>query len=64
MKKIIAISGKQYSGKDTLAKLLLDDLEGFVRVGIGDAIKIKYAQEKNITFEEVEKKAHYRGIES
>ena len=58
MKKIIVISGKQYSGKDTLAKLLLDDLEGFVRVGIGDAIKIKYAQEKNITFEEVEKNKH------
>ena len=58
MKKIIAISGKQYSGKDTLAKLLLEDLNGFVRVGIGDAIKIKYAEEKNLTFDEVEKNKH------
>ncbi len=58
MNKIIVISGKQYSGKDTLAKLLLADLGDFVRVGIGDAIKIQYAREHNLTFEEVEKNKH------
>ena len=41
MNKIIVISGKQYSGKDTFAKILLQKLDGFKRVGIGDAIKLK-----------------------
>lgn len=58
MKKIIVISGKQYSGKDTLAKILLEKLEGFKRVGIGDAIKIEYAKRNNLTFEQIEKNKH------
>ena len=58
MNKIIVISGKQYSGKDTLAKILLEGLSDFVRVGIGDAIKIKYASDNNLTFDEVEKNKH------
>ena len=58
MKKMIVISGKQYSGKDTLAKLLLEELKDFKRVGIGDAIKINYAKEHNLTFDEVEKNKH------
>ncbi len=58
MKKIIVISGKQYCGKDTLAKFLLDGLNDFIRVGIGDAIKIKYANEHNITFDEIESNKH------
>lgn len=58
MKKIIVISGKQYSGKDTLAKMLLDKLPEFKRIGIGDSIKIEYAKRNNITFEEIEKNKH------
>ena len=58
MKKIIVISGKQYSGKDTLVKMLLDKLQEFKRIGIGDSIKIEYAKRNNITFEEIEKNKH------
>ena len=58
MKKMIIISGKQYCGKDTLAKILLDELKDFKRVGIGDAIKICYAKEHNLTFDEIEKNKH------
>lgn len=58
MNKIIIISGKQYSGKDTLANILLQRLKGFKRVGIGDSIKIEYGKQKNLTFEEIESKKH------
>jgi phosphomevalonate kinase len=55
MNKIIIISGKQYSGKDTLAKILLEELKDFKRVGIADAIKIQYGKQNNLSFEEIEK---------
>ena len=58
MRHIIAISGKQYSGKDTLAKLLLEDLKDYRRIGIGDAIKIEYGRQNNLTFDEIEKNKH------
>jgi len=58
MKQIIVISGKQYSGKDTLAKILLEKLIDFKRIGIGDAIKIKYGQDKGLSFEEIETNKH------
>ena len=58
MKKIIVISGKQYSGKDTLAALLLSDLADFVRVGIGDAIKYEYAKKNGVTFDEIVENKH------
>jgi len=58
MNKIIVISGKQYSGKDTLAKILLEKLSDFRRIGIGDAIKFQYAKENNITFNEIIKNKH------
>ena len=58
MKNIIVISGKQYSGKDTLAKILLEKLPDFKRIGIGDAIKIEYGKRNNLTFEEIEKNKH------
>lgn len=58
MNKIIIISGKQYSGKDTLAKILLEKLPDFKRVGIGDAIKLEYGKRKNLTFEQIEKEKH------
>lgn len=53
-KKIIAVSGKQYSGKDTVAKLILEKFPNFTRVGIGDAIKLEYGKKHSITFEEIE----------
>lgn len=60
-KKIIALSGKQFSGKDTVAKILLEKLTGFKRVGIGDAIKIEYGKQKGLSFDEIEaNKSHYR----
>ena len=58
MKKIIIISGKQYSGKDTLAKILLKKMPDFKRIGIGDAIKLKYGQDKGLSFEEIETNKH------
>ena len=53
--KIIILSGKQYSGKDTAAKILLQNLTDFKRIGLGDAIKIEYGEQKGLTFEEIEK---------
>lgn len=58
MKKIIVISGKQYSGKDTLAKILLNLMPEYKRIGIGDAIKIEYGKRNNLTFDEIEKNKH------
>lgn len=60
-KKIIVLSGKQFSGKDTVAALLLQLLPDFRRIGIGDAIKIEYGRRKGLSFEEIESnKAQYR----
>lgn len=60
-KQIIALSGKQFSGKDTVAKILLEKLTSFKRIGIGDAIKIEYGKQKNLTFDEIEaNKSQYR----
>lgn len=58
MKKIIVFSGKQYSGKDTVAKILLEKLKNFKRIGLGDAIKIEYGKTIGKTFEEIEKEKH------
>lgn len=58
MNKIIVISGKQYSGKDTLAKILLAKMSDFRRIGIGDAIKLKYGAENNLSFDEIELNKH------
>lgn len=58
MNKIIVISGKQYSGKDTFAKILLEKLDGFKRVGIGDAIKIQYGRDNGLSFDEIELNKH------
>lgn len=60
-KKIIVLSGKQFSGKDTVAKFLLEKMATFKRIGLGDAIKIEYGKQKGLSFEEIEKnKSHYR----
>lgn len=61
MKRLIVLSGKQYSGKDTVAKLLLEEFKSFKRVGIGDAIKIMYGKQNGLTYEEIEAdKSKYR----
>ena len=52
---IIAISGKQFSGKDTVAEMLLKLLPDFKRIGIGDAIKIEYSRLTGLSLEEIEK---------
>ena len=56
--KIIIISGKQYSGKDTVAKVLLEHFKNFKRIGIGDAIKIEYGKQKGLSFEGIEVQKH------
>ncbi len=61
MKNIICFSGKQYSGKDTAAKLILDAFPQFIRIGIADAIKLEYGKRNNLTFLEIENnKGKYR----
>lgn len=59
--KIIIFSGKQYSGKDTLAKIMLEQMPEFRRCAIGDIIKLTYGQEKGLTYDEIEQnKSIYR----
>ena len=59
--KIIIFSGKQYSGKDTAAKILMESLPSFKRCAMGDIIKIEYAKQHDITVEEIENnKPKYR----
>jgi phosphomevalonate kinase len=57
-RSLIVISGKQLSGKDQLAKILLEKLPHFTRIGLGDAIKIELARQKNISVEQVEQNKH------
>lgn len=59
--KIIIFSGKQYSGKDTVAKIMLEKMPEFRRCAMGDIIKLTYGKEKGLTYEEIEKnKPKYR----
>ena len=59
--KIIIFSGKQYSGKDTAAKILMEEMPSFKRCAMGDIIKIEYGKIHNLTYEEIEQnKAQYR----
>ena len=53
--KIIIFSGKQYSGKDTAAKIMLNEMPDFRRCAMGDIIKLNYGKEKGLTYEEIEK---------
>ena len=53
--KIIIFSGKQYSGKDTLAKIMLEKMNDFRRCAMGDIIKLEYGKKHNLTYEEIEK---------
>lgn len=59
--KIIIFSGKQYSGKDTAAKIILENMPDYRRCAMGDIIKLTYGKEKGLTYEEIEKnKSIYR----
>jgi len=53
--KIIIFSGKQYSGKDTVAKILLEEMHDYKRFAMGDVIKLEYGRQKGLTYEEIEK---------
>ena len=52
--RLIVLSGKQFSGKDTVGKILLEKFPSFRRIGIGDAIKIEYSRRTGLTREEIE----------
>ncbi len=59
--KIIIFSGKQYSGKDTAAKIMLEILTDYKRCAMGDIIKLTYGKQHNLTYEEIEQnKSQYR----
>ena len=59
--KIIIFSGKQYSGKDTVAKIMLGEMQNYRRCAMGDIIKLTYGKEKGLSYEEIEKnKPMYR----
>jgi len=59
--RIIIFSGKQYSGKDTLAKIMLQNMPEFHRCAMGDIIKLEYGRQHNLTYEEIEQnKSQYR----
>lgn len=58
---IITLSGKQFSGKDTVAKILLNELKSFRRIGLGDAIKLEYSKRTGLSLDEIEEnKSQYR----
>jgi phosphomevalonate kinase len=59
--KIIIFSGKQYSGKDTAAKILMEAMPSFKRCAMGDVIKLEYGRLNNVSYEEIEaNKPKYR----
>lgn len=60
-KKLIIFSGKQYSGKDTAAKILMEAMPDYKRCAMGDIIKLEYGKQHNLSYEEIEKnKTQYR----
>ena len=58
---IVIFSGKQFSGKDTLAKIMLEKMPNFKRCAMGDIIKKTYGEQHGLTYEQIEaNKAKYR----
>lgn len=53
-KKIVVISGKQFSGKDTVANILRDILGDFILAPLAQAIKLEFGEKKNLTLKEIE----------
>ena len=59
--KIIIFSGKQYSGKDTAGKILLDVMPEYKRCAMGDIIKYEYGKTHGLSYQEIEQnKSNYR----
>lgn len=59
--KIIIFSGKQYSGKDSVAKVFLKNMPEYKRCAMGDIIKTVYGSQKGLTYEQIERnKSIYR----
>lgn len=59
--RIIIFSGKQYAGKDTAAKILMEAMPSFRRCAMGDVIKLEYGSRNDVSFEEIEaNKPKYR----
>lgn len=59
--QLIAISGKQYSGKDLLAQLIMEQLPDFRKTPLAFAIKQAYAQQHGLSLAEIEAhKAQHR----
>ena len=59
--KIIIFSGKQYAGKDTAAKIMLEEMKDYHRCAMGDVIKLAYGAKYGLTYDEIENnKSKYR----
>jgi phosphomevalonate kinase len=59
--KIIIFSGKQYSGKDTAGKILMEAMPSYKRCAMGDVIKLEYGKLNGVSYEEIEaNKPKYR----
>jgi len=54
-KQIVIISGKQFSGKDTIAAFLKNVLENFRLAPLAEAIKLEFGEEKNLSLREIER---------
>lgn len=59
---IVAISGKQQSGKDTLGQMLRERIPGAIRLAFADALKAELATACGVSVEAIEaNKEWYRG---
>ncbi|MDD3013792.1 MAG: hypothetical protein PHC34_08835 [Candidatus Gastranaerophilales bacterium] len=54
-KKIIIISGKQFSGKDTVADIIKEHFSDFKEIALAGAIKKEFGKLRNITISEIER---------
>lgn len=54
-KKIIVLSGKQFSGKDTVADMIKEHFTDFKEIALASAIKKEFGKLKNITISEIER---------
>lgn len=61
MRELIAISGKQFSGKDMFTDFLIDACPNYMKMPIARAIKNEFAQLYHLTPDDIEaQKATYR----
>jgi len=52
---IIVLSGKQFSGKDTVADIIKEHFSDFKEIALAGAIKKEFGKLKNITISEIER---------